>query len=330
MNLTSSRNLQGCGHLLFLGFNQDQGCFACGSEDGFRVYNTDPLRLKEKEDLEGGGGIAQVEMLFRCNFLALVGGGANPKYPPNKVFIWDDIKKATVIELEFSSPVCSVRLRRERIVVVLHSLVKVFSFAQDPQQLHVFDTAPNPRGICALCPSGSQAILSFPSRICGSVILVNLETPDQPRLEIAAHEAPIQCLQMNVAGSRLATASEKGTLVRVFDTSNGNMLHEFRRGSQPATIYCLNFNQDSSLLCVSSNHGTIHIFALQDKRSNKVSALKTAAPLLPKYFSSKYESGAGVKSFSLQPNLDPVYVRLVRSQNLLLLLAVMEVTSNSC
>lgn len=33
----------------------------------------------------------------------------------------------------------------------------------------------------------------------------------------------------------------------------------------------INFNQDASLICVSSDHGTVHIFAAEDPKRNKQS-----------------------------------------------------------
>lgn len=54
---------------------------------------------------------------------------------------------------------------------------------------------------------------------------------------IAAHKSELGCIALNPQGTRLATASQKGTLIRVWDTVTKNQIVELRRGSDIATVY---------------------------------------------------------------------------------------------
>ena len=84
---------------------------------------------------------------------------------------------------------------------------------------------------------------------------------------IQAHKSPISFLSINSNGTLLATASDKGTVIRVWSIPGAEKLYQFRRGTREARIYSINFNVVSSLLAVSSAHDTVHIFKLGPQKA---------------------------------------------------------------
>ncbi|RZS00856.1 hypothetical protein BHM03_00030642, partial [Ensete ventricosum] len=210
--------------LLHLSFNQDHGCFAAGTDRGFRIYNCDPFREIFRRDFDGGG-VGVVEMLFRCNILALVGGGTSPYYPPNKVMIWDDHQSRCIGELSFRSDVRAVRLRRDRIIVVLDHKIFVYNFA-DLKLVHQVETVPNPKGLCAVSQQQGSLVLVCPGSQKGQVRVEHYGA--KATKFITAHDSRIACFALSQDGRLIATASSKGTLIRIFSTVDGVLLQEVR------------------------------------------------------------------------------------------------------
>nr|XP_048689151.1 WD repeat domain phosphoinositide-interacting protein 4 isoform X2 [Caretta caretta] len=282
-------------------FNQDQSCFCCAMESGVRIYNVEPLMEKGHLDHEQVGSVALVEMLHRSNLLAIVGGGGNPKFSEISVLIWDDAREGKggkdklVLEFTFTKPALAVRMRHDKIIIVLRNRIYVYSFPENPTKLFEFDTRDNPKGLCDLCPSLEKQLLVFPGHKCGSLQLVDLSST-QPGTSSApftinAHQGEIACVSLNQPGTVVASASRQGTLIRLFDTQSKEKLVELRRGTDPATLYCINFSHDSSFLCASSDKGTVHVFALKDTRLNRRSALARVGkvgPVIGQYVDSQW------------------------------------------
>ena len=138
--------------------------------------------------------------------------------------------------------------------------------------------------ICALSPSSENCYLAYPlpTKAAASSFAPPSHAPpnsnhiapttgdvllfDTTKLEainvVEAHRSPLSCMVINNGGSIMATASDKGTIIRVFSVPEAHKLYQFRRGSMPSRIFSMSFNITSTLLCVSSASETIHIFKL--------------------------------------------------------------------
>ncbi|KAI9492111.1 WD40-repeat-containing domain protein [Zychaea mexicana] len=276
MNMTGDIETQN-EKILFLNFNQDFSCVSVGTEKGYRMYNCDPFgKCYSKSDR----GASIVEMLFCTSLVALVGVEGQEGFTSRQLQIINTKRQSTICELTFPTTVLAVKMNRRRLIVVLEEQIFLYDIS-NMKLLHTIDTRPNPTAICALSPSSDNCYIAYPSRSSSTSPFAPATSPttassssgyvsgdveifDALSIQLVnivqAHKTPISCITMNSEGTLLATASEKGTVIRVFSVPDASKVYQFRRGSYPAKIYSMSFNLVSSLLCVSSDTETVHIF----------------------------------------------------------------------
>jgi len=120
--------------------------------------------------------------------------------------IWDDHQNRCIGELSFRSDVKAVKLRRDKVVVVLEYKIYVYNFA-DLKLVDHIETAENSKGLCALCPYSSNTVLVCPGLQKGHVRIELYDSRNTNIIE--AHETSLAAFALNFDGTRLATASEK-------------------------------------------------------------------------------------------------------------------------
>ncbi|KAF8726003.1 hypothetical protein HU200_020584 [Digitaria exilis] len=303
--------------LLSVSWNQDGSCFAAATTADFRVFNCSPFherlrrRVLPSSAASGGYTYTLVEMLFRSNLFALVSSSSSGE--KHSVSLWDDDMNKIAYAIPARSAVHAVRVSKDLLAVVLDRTVRVYETLHPGRLLLTIPTALNARGLCCLSCHVASSVLACPGTETGQV---RVETNLGKRKAAAtrfvdAHASDLACMAMTTDGAVLATASVKGTLVRVFSTMDGTCLQEVRRGRHQAEIYSIALSPNLKWLAVCSDKGTLHVFSLRilygkkdaaggkksaaagsvmqtDTASNARSSLSFMKGVLPDYFSSEW------------------------------------------
>lgn len=242
-------------------------------------------------------------MLFCTSLVAIVGIGDQPTMSPRRLRIMNTKRQSTICELTFPTSVLKVLLNRQRLVVVLEEQIYVYDIS-NMKLLQTIETAPNPKAVAALTPSSDNSYLIYPSGApmshsppsngngagagggvgsapalqaaaspAGELKIFDCQTL-RPVNIVSAHKGPVAVVAINNEGTLMATASSKGTIIRVFSIPSGKLLYQFRRGSRPSTVYSICFNSTSTLVCVSSASQTVHIFKLARSQDEPMTQLQ--------------------------------------------------------
>ncbi|KAM4623758.1 WD repeat domain phosphoinositide-interacting protein 1-like [Polymixia lowei] len=269
--------------LICASFNQDITSLSVGTKAGYRLFSVTSV---DKMDCIHKGvecpDVYIVERLFSSSLVVVVSLSM-----PRRMNVYHFKKGTEICNYSYSNSILSVRLNRQRLVVCLEESVYIHNIKDMKLLKTLLNTPSNPSGLCALSVNHGNSYLAYPgSATIGEIIIYDANNLSTVTM-IPAHDSPLAALTFNASGTKLASASEKGTVIRVFTVPEGLKLFEFRRGMKRyVSISTLSFSADAQFLCASSNTETVHIFKLEQHSPSHVEESPTWSAYVGKMFTA--------------------------------------------
>lgn len=267
-----------------LSFNNLCTNLTCCTDQGYIVYSINPtLEKKLLQEFDGGVGIMRIHK--KSNIIILVGGGKHPFKSKDTLILWDQMSKQNLIEIDMRESIKNAIIVQDKIISVLENKILLFDWSGS--LLDTKSTFPNHKGLCVI-NKNSDTIATLGIKK-GEIAIWRYNNDIYKTIN--AHYSNIEAIAINDNGKLIATASETGTLIKVFNTETCKLEYELRRGSQSANVYDICFNKDSTLLACYSSNGTLHIFDLNsdiNATKNTRSVLSGFKDYLPKWVDSQW------------------------------------------
>ena len=102
-------------------------------------------------------------MVYKSNFLALVF-----EKDKKQVVIWDDYEERACTEISFHSEIISMKIWKDKFVVVLLDKIYIFNFST-MECIDQVETYENPEGICGMAANEHLTIIVIPHKEVGMI-----------------------------------------------------------------------------------------------------------------------------------------------------------------
>lgn len=319
--------------VLSIAFSTTRTRFIAGLSEGCRIFRTDNCLTTYQPCLSGNesnksalvdGGVGVADVLDD-RFFAFAGGGRLSQGSPNVFEFWDATLGKRICSFDLHERLLGIKLSPRYAAVVLSQRIVLFEYQElvpnqqptppaspslppeapvlGPSKVKgLYPTAQNPYALAVLRAN----ILILPAQSTGQVQLVPL--PSGSTRVLRAHNTALRALTLSDDGTLVATASRRGTLVRVFDTSTLDQIAEFRRGVDHAIIYSLALSPGNRWLACTSDKGTLHVFDLRPNSvglaESKASAQDPTKLSRPGHRKSTSHPAARIASSTITPSLN--------------------------